>query len=525
MTPTEMVLTTTSCTNTHCAMSVAQQLISQSRIWHAVDVMDAKQMAESQAEAPSIPRQHRARIRKFRRHTESAPIPQVAGVFGRSVRQGARAPNADTRENLLLHQALYFRRQSMNAIQSLQKHVPPDEKAFFWHREINNALGFGVATYVPSIEDANTVHDNSETAALEEEYRVLCYSASGQDLPTLVWSPGGHAHQSTSAVSQLDTGHASIHPVESGRTPVNSSSAVNSAVIPDIPDTENQSSSNLSGSAALPGYFFGGPSPNSSATFDNGHDSGDVMQGYSDDPGQDSSGFAQTPTYVPPGQQPLPGQFPLPQQHLGYGFPAQEPTVDPSSSTGPTVPNHNYFGNSSPSEHLGVPLQTGQMAATQPAFQNSALTYNQPPYAAGNSFADVTGSRAQAFVNMIGPLPPHAQPAVNMNGLPQIQQFANMPGLPPHAQPVANVDGPPHPHAQPVADMGRPPPQAHSVDNMGRPPQHGVPGLPQYNSTSAASEIPDAITTQRHDVPDGSSSDELSWMRNNNSNTFLSDPS
>lgn len=376
MTPTEMVLTATSCTNTHCAMSVAQQLISQSRIWHAVDVMDAKQMEESSAKASTIPRQRRAMIRKFGKDTLSAQIPSVAGVLGWSRRPGAIAPSADTPANLLLLQALSFRRQSRKGFQSLQKDAAPDMKASLWEQEISDALRLGKGTFVPSDEDEKTEHDNSKRAALKKEYELLCYSGDKSTLRNINWSKAGPAYQSPSASGPGNKSAPGPLVVDKPD--------LRCAAIPGIPDSENKTSSNPSGSASQPGYFVGKPSQNSSATVNTSHDSGDAMQG---------------------------------------------------------------------------PAQTGQMATTQPAFQNGALTYDQPPF--GNPFAKVSGSQAQ--------------PVPNIDGSPQIQSFANMGGPPPQTQPDANMDntdGPP-PHAQPVANtvdhhlLGAPPPSpaANTVDH------------------------------------------------------------
>lgn len=521
ITPTEMVLTTTSCTNIHCAMNVAQQLISQSRIWHAVDVLDAKQMEKSRAEAPMIQRQQRGLIRKHGKVTLSAHIPPISGIYGYSNRPGAVAPKAGTPENLLLRQALSSRRQSMKAVQNI-KHAAPDEKASLWDQELKTALDFGAAIYEPSEEDKNTKHDNNQHAAVENEYVVLGYPGAARNLANLDWVPESERRSaeflqlsasrsisrsntgesvpasrrkrkasgqtpiestSTSAMSQLDTDHASIHPPESGRTPGNSSSAVNSASIPGVADTENISSSNASGSASQPGHSVANPSQHSSAPVNAGHSSGRPgtlprLREYLNFLLNDSNRSARALRYIQPRQRPLRWQTPLTQQQPGFGLPTSEPTPGPSSNTGRTAPDQDSFGQNSLSEHRGLPPETGQMAATQPAFQDNALAYGQPQYAAGNSFSGVSGFHSQPIANVDGPPPPLAQPFSNMGGPPQIQPFAT-------------VYGPPPPHTQPVADMGE-------------PPQPGVPTLPQIDLTSAASDIPDASSTQSHDDSDGS---------------------
>lgn len=60
MTPIEMVLAARSCPTLDCSMSVAQQLIAQSRVWHALDVMDEQQSVKGKAPATTIPRRQRA---------------------------------------------------------------------------------------------------------------------------------------------------------------------------------------------------------------------------------------------------------------------------------------------------------------------------------------------------------------------------------------------------------------------------------------------------------------------------------
>lgn len=185
MTPTEMVLTATSCTNVRCAMSVTQQLIYQSKIWHAVDILDERQMEETQAPAAAVPRQQRAKIRKAGALSMSAPVPPVAGNFDRP---GARAPDANTPANLLLHQALSDRQRRMEEVRNLRQHQAPDGGASFWDSEFSDALGFGKTMCVPSDEDENTGHDNSKRAVLAEEYRVLCSFGDASNPQENPWS-------------------------------------------------------------------------------------------------------------------------------------------------------------------------------------------------------------------------------------------------------------------------------------------------------------------------------------------------
>lgn len=185
MTPTEMVLTATSCTNVRCAMSATQQLIYQSKFWHAVDILDARQMEEAHALAATVPRQQRAMIRKAGAVPMSAPIPPVAGNFDRP---GARAPDANTPANLLLHQALSDRQRRMEEVRHLRQHQAPGGGASFWDSEFSDALGLGKTMYLPSDEDENKGHDNNKPAVLADEYRVLCSFGDASNLQENPWS-------------------------------------------------------------------------------------------------------------------------------------------------------------------------------------------------------------------------------------------------------------------------------------------------------------------------------------------------
>lgn len=185
VTPTEMVLTATSCTNVRCAMSLTQQLIYQSKIWHAVDILDARQMEEAHALAATVPRQQRAVIRKAGAVPMSAPIPPVAGNFDGP---GARAPDANTPANLLLHQALSERQRRMEEVRHLRQHQAPGGGASFWDSEFSDALGLGKTMYLPSDEDENKGHDNSKRAVFADEYRVLCSFGDASNLQENPWS-------------------------------------------------------------------------------------------------------------------------------------------------------------------------------------------------------------------------------------------------------------------------------------------------------------------------------------------------
>lgn len=188
MTSTEMTLTAISCTNLRCAMNVAQQLIYQLGIWHAVDIMDEKQMEESQAQAPT-PWADRAVIRKFDKGTvTAAPVPLVAGLTNSSEQPAARAPMIRTPANMLLHQALSYRRRRTQEFRVLRKDIAPDRRASIWDEEISNALGSERNMFVPSDEIGDTEHDSRRRAAHADEYMVFIASTPAQVLRPLSWS-------------------------------------------------------------------------------------------------------------------------------------------------------------------------------------------------------------------------------------------------------------------------------------------------------------------------------------------------
>lgn len=196
ITPTEMVLTATSCANIGCTMSVAQQLIHQSNVWNAVDLMDAAQMAEHHIEAANTPLQQRAIIRRSGSGgPQSRPIPPVAGSSNSPLQQWPRIPDAYTPANLLLRRALSARRQNMR--QARDSGQLTDKKAF-WRQEINNALiSMQRAIYLPAPESQNMDNfDNRNQAALETEYAMLC--CPDDTPPSLPWSEAGGPHQSGS---------------------------------------------------------------------------------------------------------------------------------------------------------------------------------------------------------------------------------------------------------------------------------------------------------------------------------------
>lgn len=196
MTPTEMVLTATSCANIGCTMSVAQQLIQQSNVWNAVDLMDAAQMAEHHIEAANTPLQQRAIIRRSGSGCpRSRPIPPVAGSSNSPLHQWPRIPDAHTPANLLLRRALSSRRQDMR--QARDSGQLTDTEAF-WRQKINNALiSSQRALYLPAPESHNMVNfDNRNQAALEAEYAMLC--CPDDTPPSLSWPEAEGPHQSGS---------------------------------------------------------------------------------------------------------------------------------------------------------------------------------------------------------------------------------------------------------------------------------------------------------------------------------------
>lgn len=105
-TPIEAVRTGKSCDDIYCHMNVAQQLIVQSQIWHAVDIMDMEQIEENHAQRPENSRMERARIIQTHGRDESAETPLISNLTRTYPTGGLDAPEANTEANMFLLRAL-----------------------------------------------------------------------------------------------------------------------------------------------------------------------------------------------------------------------------------------------------------------------------------------------------------------------------------------------------------------------------------------------------------------------------------
>lgn len=192
------------------------------------------------------------------------------------------------------------------------------------------------------------------------------------------------ASTSTSARSQLDTGHASIRPLQSGPTPVDSSSAVSSSVVSPPSDTSNVAVLNTYGSASQPGQHVGYLSQSKSAPADNRHDSAGIDQGR---------------------QPPLPEPSSLPEPSLGPGHPQHQATAHPSSSASSISWNQHSVNHSSSPNYVQQHLQSGQMHTTHHGFQGQVPASYQSSSAADVPLADQSGLQAAPVAPMGGPPP------------------------------------------------------------------------------------------------------------------------
>lgn len=330
ITPIELFSTAKFCTNQECAMSLAQQLIRQSEIWHAVDILDMKLTEESEelkAGAPTIPQRSRASIRKFERggSTLSAPIPPVAEDLNYPDYLLPRVPDAGTPANLLLHQALSERQQLMDKVRVNRGDGAMHRPASFWDQKIDEALEFREDTYDPSrtLRYILGSYDNSQQAAKRPQYAVLCCPGDITNIHNFSWYEAVYGDRS--ATPRIPALRAKAAP---GPNPGGSSSAPafgpsSEPPLPQEPQPPEQQS-------LWPVYSHGA-------------------------------------TAGPLGQPLLPPSA---------VFPAYGATANPSSTTGTGFPNQDSFDHGSPSKYWGMPLQTGQMPGTQPALEPEPLFLN-----------------------------------------------------------------------------------------------------------------------------------------------------
>lgn len=189
---------------------------------------------------------------------------------------------------------------------------------------------------------------------------------------------------STSARSQLDTGHASIHPPQSGPTPVNSFSAVSGSVVSPPSDTSNVAVLNTYGLASQPGQHVGYLSQSQSAPADTRHYSAGINQGR---------------------QPPLPDPSSLPEPSMGPGHPQNQATAHPSSSASSISWNHHSVNHISSPNYVQQYLQSGQMYTTHHGFQGQVPASYQSSSTADVPLADQSGLQAARVSPMGGPPP------------------------------------------------------------------------------------------------------------------------
>lgn len=545
MTPIEMVLTARSCPTLDCSMNVTQQLIAQSRIWHAVDVMDEQQRVEHQAPATSVPRWERAKIEYLSGDSSKIePIPPIAGGSNSSIGQWPSIPTADTPENFLLHRFRCEFRQAMESKRHQSNKI--EDKTAFWGKQMNAALDLvGRAIYRPGklYKSAEPIN-NGTRAATDEDYAMLC----SDQPPYLLWPDARRADQSdlpqasgsqnmpdptsgskrkassqspvasrsTPTGSQLEPGHASSRPLQPRPTPVDFSLAAGSSVALPPSNTSNVASNNTYGLADPPDYHARYPSQSNSASVDIGDNSEGVDQESVTKMLQNTSGFDNTPGFSQFGhQQPFPGSMP-PGQYQGSSFASHQAATEPSSSTAFMVTNQYGSDQSTPSNPFQVQAQTGQMNIAQPPSQaNASIPYPST----GGPPASMSASHAQSAAGIAGPTfhpgiptqPQYGQPYPGAGGS-RADMFS------PYVHPVARGGGPaPQPGNATKFQSG----QTHSstndrlanasriqtqpIANMDGPPPQPAISAP-YDHTFAAPEAPEAPPSKSPDNAENPSS-------------------
>lgn len=438
MTPMEAVRTGKSCDQMYCPMNVAQQLITQSQTWHAVELMDMEQIEGHQAQPPENSRTRRARIINTDERDEPAEIPSVATLRRTQPPAVPDAPEANTEANKLLLLALNNRRKLKNGILYLVNGRSPAPRSF-WEGQIRKALASVKGIYQATSEDyigMNLPLDNSKRAALEEEYAELCCPGDVSTIQEFSSSQAGHAHQSgfqqasgsettsapasgrkrkassqfpvsstsESAGSQLDSGSASFPPLRPRPTQVNPFPAASNSMV--LPPPSTSAALNNYGSASQPGHHVGDLSQSNSAPA--GIDRDSVVGNW--------SGLESIPASDLYGQPTLPGQVPLPEQSLGRSLSQYEVIPQPSSSAIPNFQNQESVHHSSPPNYVQSHFQPGQVHTTQDGFQGHAPASDQPSSAEGVSIRGQSGFGVPPVPPMDGPPPEPRIPAQDHYG-------------------------------------------------------------------------------------------------------------
>lgn len=471
ITPTEAVLIKKSCDNPECGMNVAQQLITQSKILHIVDVMDREDIVAHQAQAlPESSWMKRAYIRSRESGDRLSHVPAVADCRDPQVAVGIQPPGAGTTANAFLHHAINMRRTIRNRLPDLS-HPNFLKSRDSWDRFLRVATREAESRYhaAKASELHLLLHNGKRAAVTEVEYATLCTQADPQPQITLA--------DINELLCQFYR-RKEAQKLEGGPDPPSSSSAVGGATMPTPSDSLNVPTPSTHSQA---GYAMGDPPRSSSAPTGTGQFSEGTTPG--------STGLPSAPLFNLSGQELSPGSSsllpPVSEQSQMSGFPADQAVAHQPASTAPAVPNQDSVAYDSPSNYLPIPSPSGQMQSTESLSQDSVTASSQ--FYPDASVPPVRDSGLQA------------QPVPDMYGTPH-QTFPNVPpagesGL--QAQPVADMSGP---GRQPGV-----PAQFHYGDHI---PQPGASAFP----------------TQSPHNPDNLPSNDFGSFPNHSSDSFQGGP-
>lgn len=399
ITPTEAVLIKKSCGNLECPMNVTQQLLTQSRIWFMVHLMDREDIVKHQAQAlPENSWMNRTYIRSTESGDKLAHVPPVADCRNPQVAVGPQPPVAGTQANAHLHWAIHCCRMVKNRLPNLSH--PNFKPRVSWDDFFEIAKRYVEDGYRPTEVDLSLPIDNRKRAAVTEvEYATLCTQANSQSQITLA--------DIKELLRQFYRG-MEAQGLEGGPDPPNPSSAVGGVTMPTPSDSLNVSTPSMHFQA---GYAMGNLPQSSSAPASTSQFSEGTTPG--------STSLPSAPLSNLFGQEFFPGSSsllpPVSEQSQMLGFPADRAMAHQQTSTAPTVPNQHSFACHSESNYLPMPAPSGQMQTTQSPFQDNITASGQLYPDASIPPADHSGLQAQQVAGLYG--------TINQTGVPAHYQY------------------------------------------------------------------------------------------------------